>query len=155
MNIHSTPKALHSEVKHDVFVYGTLKKDYWNHRFLYDGFQQPALVGTTLTAHPHWGLWCHDLPDGIPFMYHKPERGSKIQGEHWLVGCSAMGSVRAIEESYDETTIELEDGIVATCFIMPALFLPIGSQGLDFPAMNGIISWPYTGPRRIDDVYAY
>ena len=55
-----------------VFVYGTLKRAYWNNKRLEDS----KFLGTAYTAQPY-PMVC----GGIPFLYDRPGEGKVVQGE--------------------------------------------------------------------------
>ena len=132
---------------YDVFVYGTLKKDYWNNPWM-SGHTPAVFMGVKETANKTFGLWSN-LPDCIPFVYNKPEGGSAIQGEHWTVDEVGITLIRYLEHGYDETEVLLTDGTKAAMFIYRADDLPIGSSGIDFPPRDGAISWPLTHEDKV------
>jgi gamma-glutamylcyclotransferase (GGCT)/AIG2-like uncharacterized protein YtfP len=146
-------------VHHDVFVYGTLKYGEGNNDVLHGPRYSAVYEGVKCTANSEWGLWSYG-PYGIPFVYHKSEGGSKIQGEHWRIDDIALDWVRALESGYDEIQVVLEDGTQAYMYVYPANALPVGgnkkyysgSKSIDFPAIDGIISWPLTAEIRHADV---
>jgi hypothetical protein len=105
------------------------------------GMERAEFLGTKLTASSEWGIWSH-TKDCIPFLYHKPEGGSRILGEHWLLDDYGMYNVRWLEGGYDEEEMELEDGTTAHVYTYPVDLLPIGHKGIDFPPQEGSISWP-------------
>ena len=76
------------EQKTHVFVYGTLRRGYWNHTLL----GESEFLGTAKTVRKGW-LY---VPASIPFLNFDPE-GEQIVGELYLVGPETLKDLDALE----------------------------------------------------------
>lgn len=71
-----------------VFVYGTLKSDFWNNRLLTD----ETFCGSAETVYPSFKMFA----SGIPYVV-KSNDGSKIVGELYSVSPAGMRRLDALE----------------------------------------------------------
>lgn len=93
---------------HNVFVYGTLKSGYWNHRCLAGATEGPI---KTRTKHANYDMF----GDGIPYV---TEGGTKhIVGEMYRVSDDILkGPLDSLEghpHAYERREVELDNGETA------------------------------------------
>lgn len=95
-----------------IFVYGTLKRGFYNHTLIEDLGDSAAYVGpfTTVEAFP---LVCG--PHGIPFLVNLPGSGHKVRGELYSVssglGLSRLDQLEGVEQGhYQRLPVAVEGG---------------------------------------------
>ncbi|MBE2202970.1 MAG: gamma-glutamylcyclotransferase [Chthoniobacterales bacterium] len=75
------PAALPPEGRPLVFVYGTLKRGFGNHRVMADAGGEFICEGRTVTPLPL-------VAQGLPFLLDQPGHGHRVEGEVYRVGDS-------------------------------------------------------------------
>jgi len=65
-----------------VFVYGTLKRGFHNHRVMEEAGAQFVCAGATVTCFPL-------VQSGLPFLLHRPGEGHRVEGEIFRVPTAA------------------------------------------------------------------
>lgn len=74
--------------KHPIFVYGTLKRGFWNNRLLEDS----TFVGTATTVRE----FCL-LDGGYPYACRRGKKMRRVVGELWLVDSETLARLDCLE----------------------------------------------------------
>lgn len=141
---------------HTVFVYGTLMRGFWNHRY---HLSNQVFVGESRTADPAYWM----IGGGFPYVIRVPEgeRGAYIAGEVYRVDDQALRGLDLLEGNgshYTRAQVALQDKTQAWMYLVsqrdnPRLYQKIAAQ---LPAEPGNIIqfFQRAEPRSYEEIFA-
>lgn len=104
-------------VPQHVFVYGSLKKDFSNHRMLSDP-TKALPCGTFFTKYSTYQMYSYG---GFPGVVRKETGGYRIRGELYIVTPDILSSMDYLEGHpnwYKRKRVFLEDGTIAFMYLL-------------------------------------
>lgn len=120
---------------HNLFVYGTLKAGYGNHRII-DG---AILLGTAESAQPSYVMWGR----GFPFIA-ESNHGHKVRGEIYTVSDQQLAHCDRLEGHPDwyrreQRTFHVNGlPVVAWVYLQPSGRVP---AGICRQPVDGVLEW--------------